>query len=490
MIRYFSLLLLLFSSAAHSQTMTWTSCAVNTDIEYTLKAMSAAKKEVCVGGPSGEISSYNSEPAGLFSGTGEVQLEEYAVSRGGCYLFVYDFGGNLKWNYYDHDEKMDGICYDYRDRLTGLILKPKKQKRNQYYDYYEEEETQEEEEEDEEFAFCYKLCRFGEEGNIVNEICIEDLLDVEVTDFKPHPNGGFLIVGHADEGKFTRNLSLDAGRGGSDFLICVDSTGKILWGDALAYQKSTCCSYGSEPEVAVDSKGNVIIAGAYVGGARFGGSQVRLAQVPYNAGQGYSAMETYVASYSAEGKFRWVQTAISLSSFSGLAAGNGNIYVASRMYRREGEMFGMKVDTAAHQSVFVTILNESGKVKSNISTGSVSEIHIAIDQDKNLVISGVIGIQTGYLARPETDDKTKRRLEDVYVAFYSSSGKFITHHEYNLLHIPSDKGPFCLPVSRNEYFIGGQLWGSLPISLRLLNPALPDQKIYGGGTFLARCTGK
>jgi hypothetical protein len=485
MMKYCFLLLSLFSLHAHAQIMSWTSCSVNTDIEYTLKAMSPSKKEVCVGGPSGELS-YRTEAAGLFKGTGELQLDEYEVSRAGSYLFVYDFSGTLKWHYYEYtrEERLDGVCYDYRDRLTALMLRDKPNPDNGYYG-----EEPEEEEDEEEEGYCYTLCRFDQSGYVVKEICITDLLDVEITDFKSHPDGGFIIAGHADEGKFTRNLTLDAGRGGSDFLVYVDSTGKVIWGDALAYQKSSCCTYGSEPEVAVDSKGNVIIAGAYVGGARFGGSQVRLAQVPYNAGQSYTAMEAYVASYSAAGKFRWVQTAVSLSTFCGLAAGNGNIYVGTRMSRREGNMFGTKVDTAAHQSVFVTIFDESGKVQSNISTGSASPVDVAIDQSKNLVITGVIAIETGFLARPESE-KAKRRLDDVYVAFYSPSGKFITHHTYNLLKISSDHGPFCLPVSKDEYYLGGQLWGALPISLHILNPAFPDKNIYGGGTFLARCISK
>lgn len=470
------------------QNMLWTSCSVNTDIEYTMKAMNPVKKEVCVGGPSGELS-YRSEPAGLFSGDGTTQIEEYNVSRGGSYLFVYDFDGRLKWNYYgyDEEERLDGICYDYRNRLVGLMLKPMNPKRVQgYYDEYEEEDDDEEEDEEED-RYCYTLCFFDGNGEIERSFCIADLLEVEITDFISHPNGGFILAGHADEGRFTKRLNLDAGKGGSDFLVCVDSTGKLVWGDALSYQKESCCTYSAEPEVAIDSKGNIIIAGAYVGGARFGGKEIRLAQIPYNAGRYYTATETYVASYSPEGKFRWVQTSGVQSGYSGLAASNGNVYVATRIYKRVGNVFGEKADTTDHQSVFVTILDENGKVKSNISTGSVGQISITTDIKGNLVVTGVIGIETGYLKPPANADKNKRRLEDVYVAFYSSNGKYLSHHLYNLLKIPSDEAPFCMAMSPTDYFLGGKLWGSLPISLHILNPAFPDKKLYGGGTFLARC---
>src|SRR5688572_21776562 len=118
--KYLFALMGLVAGVLHAQNMVWTSCSVNTDIEYTLKAMSTVKQEVCVGGPSGELN-YRSEPAGLFSGSGETQLDEYRVSSGGSYLFAYDFNGKLKWNYYsDEENRMDGICYDYRNRLTGL----------------------------------------------------------------------------------------------------------------------------------------------------------------------------------------------------------------------------------------------------------------------------------------------------------------------------------------------------------------------------------
>ncbi len=470
------------------QSLLWTSCSVNTDIEYTMKAMSPAKKEICVGGPSGQLT-YRSEPAGLFGGDGTVQLDEYKVSSGGSYLFVYDFDGRLKWNYYGYQEEdhIKGICYDYRNRLVGLTYKPMKAKRALgYYDDQDEEEGDDEEEEDEE-RYCYTLSFFDDSGDLTNSFCITDLLEVEITDFISHPNGGFILAGHADEGRFTNGLNLDAGKGGSDFLVFVDSTGKLIWGDALTYQKESCCTYSAEPEVAIDSKGNVLIAGAYVGGARFGGKEIRLAQVPYNAPKHYTATETYVASYSAEGKFRWVQTSGVLSGYSGLAASNGNVYVATRIYKRVGVVFGEKADTSDHQSVFVTILDENGKVKSNISTGSVGQISITADLKGNLVVSGVIGIASGYLKPPANADKNKRRLEDVYVAFYSSNGKYLSHHLYNLLKIPSDAGPFCMALSPTDYFLGGQMWGTLPISMRVLNASFPDKKLYGGGTFLARC---
>lgn len=470
---------------AVTQNLLWTSCTVNTDIDFTYHAMNKERKEIVAGGEAGQLT-YRTAQAGMYSGTGKMQVNEYDIDDEGNYFFVYDFEGTLKWYYhsYSNDERVDGVTYDKLNRLVGLIYRPMKERKT--YDYYNDSDDEDENSEEDEETYCYKLCYFDNDGDVIKSVCISELLDVEITDFKSHPEGGFVLAGHADEGRFTKNLNLDAGKGGSDFLIFVDSTGKIMWGDALAYQKGSCCTYGAEPEIAFDSKGNVIIAGSYIGGARFGNSVTCLAVAPYTAGPSYSAQEAYVASYSSAGKFRWVRTAISLSTFGSLVAGNGNIYISATTHRRYGEMFGEKVDTANHENVFVTVLDETGKVKTNISTNSKGKVNLSIDMEGSLVITGTIGIEAGFLKQASTDPK-KRRREDVYVAFYTKNGKFIVHHEYNLLKISSDEGPFCMALGRNEYFLGGSLFGALPISLRLLDPAFPDVEIYGSGTMIARC---
>lgn len=478
--------LLVQGTDSFAQSLLWTSCTVNTDIDFTYHAMNSLRKEIVVGGEAGRLT-YRTAQAGMFSGNGKSQVNEYDIDDEGNYFFVYDFDGTLKWYYhsYSDDEHIDGVAYDKSNRLVGLIYRPLKERKG--YDYYNDSDDEEEDgNEEEEETFCYKLCYFDNDGDVAESVCISELLDVEITDFKSHPDGGFVLAGHANEGRFTKNINLDAGKGGCDFLIFVDSTGKIIWGDALAYQKGSCCTYGAEPEIAFDSKGNVIIAGSYVGGARFGNSVTCLAVAPYTAGHSFSAQEAYVASYSSAGKFRWVRTAISLSTFGSLVAGNGNIYVSATMHRRYGEMFGEKVDTTNHENVFVTVFDETGKVKSNISTNSKGKVNLATDMEGNLVVTGTIGIEAGFLKQASTDPK-KRRREDVYVAFYTKNGKFIVHHEYNLLKISSEEGPFCMALGRNDYFLGGSLFGALPISLRLLDPAFPDVEIYGSGTMIARC---
>lgn len=487
---YFTLALLLVSALAHSQEMLWSSCSVNTGLELTFKTISVQRQEICVGGTAGQMN-YRTEQAGLFSSDGSTQIDEYAMSRAGNYMFIYSFSGDLKWHYYspDREDRIYGATYDNTNELVALVYMPLKRPRNHYYYDSDQEVTDDEEDDsdDDEDRYCYKLCWFDSTGDNFKTIAIEELLDADITDFKAHPNGGFVLAGHADGGRFTKNINLNAGKGGCDFLIYVDAKGKIIWGDALAYQKESCCTYGADPEVAFDSKGNTLLAGSYVGGARFGGSIIKLAVVPYGAGPYYTAMEAYVASYSPEGKFRWVQTAGSLSYFGSVTAGNGNIYLATSMSRREGKMFGAKVDTTNHENVFVTILDENGKVKSNISCLSKSRVNVALDAEGNLVITGTIGINAGFLKHEEAAPGQRRKLEDVYVAFYNKNGKYIEHHEYNMLRISSDEGPECFAISKDQYFLTGELFGGLPLSLRILEPAFPDVKIYGSGTMVAGC---
>lgn len=489
---YFTIALLLITALAHSQEMLWSSCSVNTGLELTFKTFSVPRQEICVGGTAGQMT-YRTEKAGLFSSDGTTQIDEYAMGGSGNYMFIYNFSGALKWHYHtsEREEKIYNATYDNTNTLVVLMYMPLKPQR--YNDYYndpedvESEDSNGDDEEEEDDRYCYKLCWFDSTGDNFKTIAIEELLEADITDFKAHPNGGFVLAGHANEGRFTKNINLNAGNGGCDFLIYVDAKGKIIWGDALSYQKESCCTYGADPEVAFDSKGNILLSGSYVGGARFGGSIIKLAVVPYGAGPLYTAMEAYVASYSPKGKFRWVQTAGSLSYFGSLTAGNGNIYVASSMSRREGKMFGAKVDTTNHESVFVTILDENGNVKSNISCLSRSRVNVALDADGNLVITGTIGINAGFLKHEEAAPGQRRKLEDVYVAFYNKNGKFIEHHEYNMLRISSDEGPECFAISKDQYFLTGELFGSLPLSLRILEPAFPDVKIYGSGTMVAGC---
>ncbi|HEU4718395.1 MAG TPA: hypothetical protein VFU15_11200 [Bacteroidia bacterium] len=481
---------LVFTSGTFAaQNYAWTRSVVNTGLEFSMQAICAGEQELCVAGHSAELNYRLGDP-GLFDGSGTSLMSEYEISRAGDLLFVYGFDGELRWHYYfDTDEaELEGITYDVNNQLVALVYQHGLDAGDD-----EEDDGENADENDiyhpakrrpEDLA-GYCLYYFNTTGSIVKNRVLTGLHGIDVTDFKSHPSGGFVIAGHAQNDTVSVHPLLVPGKGGGDLVVFVSAKDSVAWGDMISYDKETCCTFGADPKIAVDEKGNVFLGGSYMHGARFGGKFMRLAPIPYNPGAYYEAEETYVAAYSPEGKFLWVNTAGTQSWFTGIAAAGGYVYIGTSASRTE-TLYDHSVDTADHEHVFITVFDAKGKFRRNLSTGAGSKILLSTDAKGNLVATGTIGIETGYLKRPASDDKTKRRLEDCFVAFYSPGGTFQKCLLTDLVKIPSSDPPVCLAAGPGEIFMIANITGGMSLTLHMLDNAFPNLEFAMGASFVAR----
>lgn len=471
---------------SYAQHFAWTSTIVHTGMEYTIERICTPRHELCVGGTGSELN-YSIGTPGMFDKDGNEQIPVYDLAGSGSFIYAYDFDGRLKWYYPFNNNSvvMKQFTYDKQNRLVALIYR-----NDDGYDdedaYYDEEDNNEKADKKEQIsAEGYYLWYFDSTGTVDQRIRIPELLPVEISDFSVLPSGDFAFAGHADEGKLATNLKLETGPGGCDYILFMHADGHIYGGDALSYQKESCCTYGSDPKIAVDEKGNVFLGGAYVGGAKFGGKTIKLAPVPYGQSKYYDAFETYIAAYDASGKFLWVNTAGCQSRFNGIAAAKGYVYISTSAWH-VGTLYGHALDTTDHQHAFITAFGVNGKFKRNISTGAGSQLFLSTDAQGNLVATGTIGIETGYLKRAEAE-VGKYRKEDCFITFFSPGGEYKKHVLVDVLTIPSDDPPVCLAVSPELYFLSGNLFASLSLPLSAMDTGFPKINFSASAPFIGRC---
>lgn len=252
--------------------------------------------------------------------------------------------------------------------------------------------------------------------------------------------GGMVLAASGDvmlagsySGTMVIGQKLKPPRGDYDiFVVQLDSTGKPRWATTAGG-----AGMDSAEGLAMDSKGDIYIAGSYHKSATFG-SKVLTATNQEN--------EAYVAKLSGAGAFLWASSTAS-KKYNGAGAraiavdGQGNSYITG--YYANSVSFGSTTHTSrGHNDIFVAKLDASGSFTWAATAGGTSALWSMSDSGQAITVgsSGEITIAGYYLLQAKFGSVTLQKPA------YGSSG-------YNAAFVArlSPKGAIRWAVSAGGY---------------------------------------
>ena len=183
---------------------------------------------------------------------------------------------------------------------------------------------------------------------------------IDVSDFKAHPSGGYVLAGEADEGLIAHSYP-QAGYGGASVLLKLTEEGKPEWMKVVSGIKPASGS----PKIAISDKGEIYI----------GGMQRKSEKYPFPKGYDFAMtklltddehteyFDSYIASYSSAGHFNWV-TKIGERAILKDFAFNNNRILAGWMSKTKQpfEKNHPEEDEEEEEQYYFTRLSGNGKV--------------------------------------------------------------------------------------------------------------------------------
>lgn len=309
--------------------------------------------------------------------------------------------------------------------------------------------------------------------------------EIEVFNFKVSPTGDYIIAGGADPGVISDTIVMaNCGKAGGDFVGAYSKTGVPLWIEVISYKGDRCCSRaGGETQLVIDNEGVVYFSGVFMRGATFGNKVALLAaQTIEEKQKNRQGSETYLACYSASGKFQWVKSSGNKGRVCALAVDENQVYLG---YSITGNMsFEQQVDSGSKNNCVIVSFNKKGKVNWQFSAkGKIDAM--TLDKDGNVVFVGEI---RNYEPEPVKlyGKVVVKRTDHVLITALTPKGKF-KYGKTNALFLSSRNSVVRLVKDgEGNLYTAGLIWCGLPIGMNLLDEALPNDDCYGGVNFLAR----
>jgi len=494
-----------------AQTFSWAQCTVNTGMEYI---------DVCVGKNNSILVladytslSYRTAEEIFFDSKGSVKIDQ--LWRSSQLLFCFDSEGKLKW-YTSIVGKSNRVEKITSTKSGGFVLLADiegshsaipgaKQVKNQASpsrsndDDDDEEEEEEDETDSDDFPLRYGkfqlnnqsglFCRAGwnlvhlsADGRLIqiDSLGWNEEQDFEMSQFKSHPDGDFLISGHFVKGKLSPSPDHAAGVSGAMFLAKVGADGKLRWADVSRSQSPSCCSYrGDLSHVSISADGWIVHSGTLYGGGVFGG-QIVTSDLRYSAGAGSSDfMDGFLACYDPKGKLQWVKTAGNISGFcNAVVSTSDRVFISYNLHNGE-QLYGMKMDTSLRRKSFLLSFDKKGNFLSVRSM--TTTIHHMIPSGENGLI--IYGDADRYNKHRVFDDRVSFGERDLmFLATMDKNLNVTGFHGFRLL-VSRNGEQELIPLSNGDVFMWGQLWGALPIEANILDKAFPAAKVYGGSPY-------
>ena len=198
------------------------------------------------------------------------------------------------------------------------------------------------------------------------------------------------------------------------FVAKYDRDGKLAWIHTMGGK-----GYDYGHAIAVDGNGDVIVAGAVVGEAKFG-DQV----VAHELGGGHP----FCAKYSSGGELRWVKTTSGKAggSVHGVAAdAKGNIYLGG-LTSGSGTFGSKPLVTPKGQSSLVAKMSPEGEVlwiAQNFGEPSCMVHELTADAEGRVWVSGMFKGKATF--GDESFNTTGDKDSDGYLAHYDTEGKLL-----------------------------------------------------------------
>jgi hypothetical protein len=250
------------------------------------------------------------------------------------------------------------------------------------------------------------------------------------------------------------------------FLTKYSNDGTYAWTNTIP---SNDYAYGSG--VAVDSQGNIYVAGQFSGTVNFAGTQGTDNQT--DAG-GYG--NSFLTKYTADGTYAWTKTFDTTSGYAeglGVAVDtSGDIYLA-------GQFSGtVNFNTAGSDSQSAPTANSDGcitefhadgsygwtKIFGGSGIGYVGNVAVAVDSSGDAYVTGEFSGTVNFAGDQGTDNQTDAGgTGDAYLTEYSSSG---TYKHTETFDTSAAGGTYANGLSvavdpSNNIYIGGEFSGTV-----------------------------
>lgn len=197
------------------------------------------------------------------------------------------------------------------------------------------------------------------------------------------------------------------------FVAKYDRDGKLAWIHAMGGK-----GYDYGHAIAVDAKGDVIVAGAVAGNASFGDTSV----------ENETGGHPFCAKYTADGKLRWVKTTGGKTNGSvhGVATdAKGNIYLGG-LTSGSGTYGSKPLVTPKGQSSLVAKVSPEGEVlwiAQNFGEPSCMVHELTADAEGRVWVSGMFKGKATFGG--ESFNTTGDKDSDAYLAHYDTEGKLL-----------------------------------------------------------------
>lgn len=194
-----------------------------------------------------------------------------------------------------------------------------------------------------------------------------------------------------------------------------------------------------------------------------------------------------MASYSEAGKFNWVRTVSSNSSFGALVASNDGLFFSCKIYGEANTAFDLLVDTTDHKSTVLSFIRKNGEIAWNRSTVAKSVEGLALTLEGDAVVYGELDYRTGYFHRPDEREMPKVNLdEDIYVATFDKIGNYKSLVKTNILISTGNSRMFVVLDKADRIYVGGLIWCGQHLEMNWINEAFKGGVCYGGVPFVGR----
>jgi hypothetical protein len=447
------LLLFVFALAhAKAQHFEWAASASQVALEYQY-ACTDPRGNITVAGPASQNWSHKGRTE-VYDGKGNIvklpNLNEEEL------ILNYSSSGTVNWSRVigSRYAKIAGLAYDAEGNTVMLLfIKGLKSEDGKYlgkvYGLVEEY-----------VESGWYVVAVDDKGEPISHKPIFDNTepDMDFMDFKAYPGGGFVITAHAEPDTEIPGIKVDMGKAGGDLLVLIDSEGKTLWARLAQYQHELCCSYyAGVSNVAIADNGTLYLGGTYSVGAKFDKNIVKMAEPMLNKKGKNEGFESYVASYSPEGKLNWVKTSDSKSLMSALSTNSEGVYVGLRTTGEQDNTFGVEIDTLGGKNAVLMFLNTKGKVQWSTTAGAEEFHYMQTDVNGDVYALGTAqGYGRGRALTREVGTDTLSPRKDVFVAKFSKKGTYQWLKEASIP-VQHQNVPLMLKIDQcnNLYIVGG-----------------------------------
>ena len=290
--------------------------------------------------------------------------------------------------------------------------------------------------------------------------------DVEFSDCKRHPAGGWAVSGYFKNTAVFGSDTLVSAGSRDPFLMRIDDSGDVLWARRCG---GTKVDYGEA--VAVDGAGNCFLAGVFTTSATFGGS------ITLNATG--TRFDIFVAKYSSSGDFLWVQQAGGPNYddlYCAVADASGNVYIGG-IFDIQATFGGQTLTVQGNQAAWDGFLakfgpsgglvwvKQFGEPAGESSTDPINAIRI--DAGGNCYFAG------GYDGPLTLEGQTIPKQS----GFTGMVGKISTSGTLSWLRAVPATGPFNIvqayalaPMGDGGCAVGGSYYGKMTFGSSVLTP--------------------